>query len=87
MKVNEIIELADNKKYALLLESELTEQDYFLGVLLNEKEEPTNNYAVLESVIKDGKTYIRKIKDPLLLNQLLEDYKLQYEELFDESIN
>lgn len=84
MKPDTIIELADNKKYGILLESELTEKDYALGVLLNESEEPTNNYIVLENVIKDGKQFVKKVNDPLILNTLLEDFKLQYEENYGE---
>lgn len=85
MKVDNVIELADGKRYGLLLESELTEEDYFLGVLLGPNDEPTNNYIVLEEVHKDGKTFIKKVKDPILLNQLLEDFKLQYDDMEEEN--
>ncbi len=81
MKVDEIITLANNQKYGLLLESELTEEDYFLAVLLNEKEEPTNTFAVFEQIIKDGKIFTKKIKDPFILNQLINDFRLQQEDL------
>ena len=84
MEIDKMIELADGKKYALLLESELTEENYFLAVLLDDKEEPTNNYAVLEEVQKDGKIYVRKVSDPIILNQLLEDYQLQFDEEYDD---
>lgn len=81
MKVDEIITLANNQKYGLLLKSELTEEDYFLAVLLNEKEELTNTFAVFEQVIKDDKIYTKKIKDPFILNQLINDFRLQQEDI------
>lgn len=81
MKVDEIITLANNQKYGLLLESELTEEDYFIAVLLNEKEEPTNTFAVFEQVIRDDKIYTKKIKDPFILNQLINDFRLQQEDI------
>lgn len=84
MKIDTVITLKDNKKYLLLLESDLDLEGYFLAVALDEKEEPTNNYAVFQEVEKDGKTFVKKIDDPLVLNQLLEDYKLQYQEQYEE---
>lgn len=85
MKVDTVITLNDNKKYLLLLESELELEGYFLAVLLDEKDEPTNVYAVLKEVEKDGKTYVKKENDPIIENQLLEDYRNQYEDILEES--
>lgn len=87
MSEDKMIILADNTKYGILLESELTEKTYYLAVLLNEQEEPTQNFAVLEEIIKDGEEYVQKINDPLILNELLEDFNLQYEEEFGEESN
>lgn len=86
MKVDTVITLKNNKKYLLLLESELELDGYFLAVELDEKNVPTNTYAVLENVEKDGKQFVKKVDDALILNQLLEDYKIQYEEKYDEDI-
>lgn len=83
MKIDTIITLKNDKKYLLLLESELDLEGYFLAVQLDDKNEPTSNYAVLEEVKKDNRMFVKKIDDPLILNQLLEDYKIQYEEQFE----
>lgn len=85
MQVDKVITLKNQKKYLLLLESELEYEGYFLAVLLNENEEPTKNYAVLQEVKKDGKIFIKKIENPIVLNELLEDYQSQYEDLIEES--
>ena len=80
MKVDTIITLANNKNYLLLLEDDLMDEDYFLSVLLDSNDEPTDEYAVLKEIKKNGDTYIQKINNPVILSQLLEDYKIQYEE-------
>lgn len=82
MQVDSVITLKSDKKYGLLLESEELE-GYFLAVLLNENEEPTNSYAVLKEEKKDGKTFVKRVEDPLILNQLLEDFQSQAEDLED----
>lgn len=83
MKVDTKISLKNGKKYLLLLESDLELDGYFLAVELNEKDEVTNNYAVLQRVEKDGKTFTKKIDDPVILNKLLEDYHIQYDDEFE----
>lgn len=83
MKVDEVVTLANNKNYLLLLNSELTEENYFLSVLLDPNGEPTNDYAVLKEIVKDGQTYCQKINDPTILNELIEDYKIQYNDEYE----
>lgn len=80
MEPEKVVKLANGQKYGILLESEDLD-DYFLAVLLNEEEEPTNTYGVLEKVEDGEKTYVRKIEDPFILNQLIIDYQSQYEDL------
>lgn len=84
MKVDEVVTLANNKNYLLLLNSELTEENYFLSVLLDSNGEPTDDYAVLKEIVKDGKTYCQKINNPTILNELIEDYKIQYNDEYEE---
>ena len=84
MKVDEVVTLANNKNYLLLLNSELTEENYFLSVLLDSNGEPTDDYAVLKEIVKDGKTYCQKINNPAILSELIEDYKIQYNDEYEE---
>ncbi len=85
MKEDTVITIRNGKKYLLLLESEDTTESYYLAVLLDEKNEPTSNYAVLEEVEKDGKTFVKRISDPLILNQLLADYRAQFNDMYGET--
>ena len=77
MEEDNIITLKDGKKYLLLLESEYTHKDYFLAILLDEKEELTDQYEVLETKEVDGKTLARRVKDPFLLQELISDFEEQ----------
>ena len=81
MEVDNIITLENNKNYLLLLESELTDDNYFLSVLLDENDEPTKDYAVLKEIKKEDGSYALKINNPLVLQQLIEDYKLQLSDM------
>lgn len=84
MKVDSIIKLENGKKYLLLLKSELTLDGYFLAVLLDEKEEPTSTYTIFKEIERDGRLIVKRIEDPLILNELLADYQNQYEDMLDE---
>ncbi len=84
MQENMVITLGSGKQYGILLESE-TMDNYFLAVLLDEKEEPTSTYTVLKKVVKDNQEFIKRIDDPLILNSLLDDFREQYEELKEEN--
>jgi len=84
MKVDTVVTLDDGKKYLLLLQDELMEDDYFLSVLLNEENEPTNEYIVLKQIINEDGIYTQKIKNPIILSELLNDYKMQYESEYDK---
>jgi len=84
MQENMVITLGSGKKYGILLESE-TMDNYFLAVLLDEKEEPTSTYTIFKKVIKNNQEFIKRIEDTIILNSLLEDYREQYEELKEEN--
>lgn len=77
MREDTVITLEDGKEYLLLLESETTKESYFLAVVLDANNNPTTTYAVLEEVDKDGELYVEKVNDPIILNQLLADYRAQ----------
>lgn len=83
MQEETVITLGNGKKYGIILESE-TMDNYFLAVLLDEKEEPTNTFTVLKKVVKDNQEFIKRIDDTLILNSLLDDFREQSDELTEE---
>lgn len=84
MKVDTVITLANGKNYLLLMEDDIQEEDYFLAVLLDQNDEPTDQYAVLKEVEKDGELYSQKINNPIVLNELLDDFRRQYQEEYED---
>jgi len=84
MNVDEMVTLANGKSYGLLLDAELNKNMYFLAVLLNDKEEPTNEFIVLKEIEENGQLLVSEEKDPLILNKLLEDYREQMEDMDDD---
>lgn len=83
MKVDHVITLDDGEKYLLLLEDEVKEEDYFLSVQLDKNNEPTDKYIVLKEIKENGKIYVEEEKNPLILNELLNDYQVQYQDEYE----
>lgn len=78
MEENMIITLENKQKYLLLLENAFTDGKYFLSVLLDSNEQPTDQYVVFEE--KDGGESAEIVTDVALLTSLLDDYQEQYED-------
>lgn len=81
MEENMVITLENDQKYLLLLENAFTDGKYFLSVLLDDKEQPTDVYVVLEERFHDGEEFTKVVTDPVLLDKLLDDYQEQYESM------
>ena len=79
MKIDTVITLDSNENYLLLLNKKVENESYFLSVLVDSKNEPTNKYLILKEVIKDDETYIQKISNPILMSRLIEEYKNIYD--------
>ncbi len=77
MNVDEMITLANNVSYGLLLKASLDEDNYFLAVQLDSNEEPTDKYEVLKEVNDQGEISVLIERDPLVLNELLKQYQEQ----------
>lgn len=80
MKIDQVISLANGKRYLLLLNSELQEDIYFLAVGIDDNDEPTKEYVVLKEIKKDGEVYSQRINNPILINQLIADYQNQFDD-------
>lgn len=87
LEVDTVITLDNGDKFLLLLEDELMDDDYFLGVLLDDNDEPTNKYIVLKQILKNGEVYTKTVKDAMILTQLLEDYQIQYSDKYEVQKN
>lgn len=71
MTVDSVITL-DNDVNCLLLEKVTHEnENYFLSVVLNEDEEPSDEYVIFKEIIEDNKNYVEAVADANLQAELI----------------
>lgn len=71
MKVNTVITLENNVNCLLLEKASLENENYFLAVVLNETEEPSDDYVVLKEKLDNDKEYVIKVEDANTLAKLV----------------
>ena len=83
--VDNIVELENSKKYVLLDNKELDGTNYYFGLRLDEKENPTNNYLFFEET-KDGEdTYLAPVEEEDMKGLLLTTFTVNYiDKVYDE---
>lgn len=73
-RINKIMTLKDGKKYIVLNQAIYKEKNYFFVVRINESgDDVTEEFRIIEEVIKEDKRYIRDVKDEKMI-QLLSRY-------------
>ena len=71
MTVDSVITL-DNDVNCLLLEKVTHEnENYFLSVVLNEDEEPSDEYVIFKEIIEDNENYAEAVADANLQAELI----------------
>lgn len=71
MTVDSVITL-DNDVNCLLLEKVTHEnENYFLSVVLNEDEEPSDEYVFFKEIIEDNENYVEAVADANLQAELI----------------
>ena len=74
LDVDTMITLEDGLNYGLLLDAMINDENYFLAVELDEKEEATDKYKVLKEINENNETYVVEEEDPRILAKLLEEF-------------
>ena len=83
MIVDSVITL-ENDVNCLLLEKVNFETDnYFLSVVLNEDEEPSDEYVIFKEIIENNKNYVEAVADPNLQARLVELFTKEVGKLVD----
>ena len=83
--VDKIVELENNKKYAILDETLLENTKYYFGLRLNEKEEPTNNYLFFEEYKEDNDIFLTPIENENMKGLLLTAFTVNFlDKAYDE---
>jgi len=70
MKVDSVITLENDVNCLLLEQVRYEENNYFSAVVLNEEEEPTEEFVVFKEIVEDGENYVEKVEDPNVLAEL-----------------
>ena len=85
MTVDSVITL-DNDVNCLLLEKVTHEnENYFLSVVLNEDEEPSDEYVIFKEIIEDNENYVEAVADANLQTELIKLFTNEVGKL-DESL-
>lgn len=71
MKVDTVITLENNINCLLLEKATLENENYFLAVVLNGTEEPSDDYVVLKEKLDNDKQYVIKVEDANTLAKLV----------------
>jgi len=76
--IDKIIKLADKVKYVLLDETELGGIKYYLGLQLNDIDEPTNKYLYFEEKKEHNNVFLKPICDDKMKDLLLTSFTVNY---------
>lgn len=71
MKVDTVITLENDVNCLLLEKANYENDNYFLSVVLDEFEEPSDEYVVLKEVIENNTNYVVRIVDENILAELV----------------
>ena len=83
--VDKIVELENNKNYAILDQTIIDNNKYYFGLRLNDKDEPTNNYLFFSEYKDNNDVYLTPITDNDLKGLLLTAFTINFlDKVYDE---
>lgn len=83
--VDKIVELENNKNYAILDQTIIDNNKYYFGLRLNDKDEPTNNYLFFSEYKDNNDVYLTPIIDNDLKGLLLTTFTINFlDKVYDE---
>ena len=83
MIVDSVITL-ENDVNCLLLEKVTHNSDnYFLSVVLNDEEEPSDEYVIFKEINENGQGFVEKVEDAELLSELVKEFSNSVAKLVD----
>ena len=71
MKIDSVITLENDVNCLLLEKVNYNNDNYFLTVVLDDNEEPSDEYIVLKEIIEDGQNYVMRVTDEKVLAELI----------------
>lgn len=83
--VDKIVELENNKSYAILDETLIDNNKYYFGLRINDKDEPTNNYLFFQEEKDNNDIYLTPINDNNMKGLLLTAFTVNFlDKAYDE---
>ena len=83
--VDKIVELENNKSYAILDETILDNNKYYFGLRLTNNDELTNNYLFFEELKEGNDTYLTPISEKNMKGLLLTAFTVNFlDKVYDE---
>jgi len=83
--VDKIVELENNKNYAILDETIIGNNKYYFGLRLNDKDEPTNNYLFFSEDKDKNDIYLTPVNDENVKSMLLTAFTVNFlDKAYDE---
>lgn len=83
--LDKIVELENDKCYAILDETLLNNAKYYFGLRLDDNDEPTNNYLFFEEEKDDNDTFLIPINDKNMKEILLTAFTVNFlDKAYDE---
>ena len=76
--IDKIITLDNDKRYVLLDETVLSKIKYYLGLKLDENNEPTNEYIYFEEKRNKDNIYLKPIINNKIKDLLLTSFTINY---------
>lgn len=74
MKVDSVITLENDVNCLLLDKATYKGDNYFLAIILDEDEEPTEKSVVLKEIVENNEIYIERENDEKILAELLKEF-------------
>ena len=71
MRVDSVITLNNDVNCLLLDKVTYEKNNYFMAVVLNEEEEPSDEYVIFKEIIENDSKYVEKVEDENILMELL----------------
>ena len=73
---NQVLNLKSGKKYFVLRQASYKGVTYFLGAEITpDGEDFTNQFVFFEDIKRDGKSLVKEVKDPAILQVLAKNIK------------
>ena len=83
MIVDSVITLENDVNCLLLEKVNYENNNYFLSVVLNQDEEPSDEYVIFKEILEDNETFVEKVVDPELTTYLLKEFSTDVKKFVD----